>query len=148
MPKRARQPGRRAQADVERTLFERYGDLRLPELADGYCRVASSLAGRMFGRGRTVIAIDPLDTDDAVSGASSHVALLIGRTIWDYTARQFWPDTPWPLVEPLARWAERFTANPPSEFQQFMWFPGRVSTFPTLNPEAVVRWPQPCQEAA
>lgn len=138
---RSIQPDARALAQVEMELIERLGDLRHPVLAIDMCVRASKYARGRLG-GRCVAGVHPI-APDGLGKAYGHVGLLIGRTIYDYTARQFWPDTPWPLVEPVRAWAERYNPSPDlTDEQRRVWYPGWVTTYHTFHPHIIVPYPK------
>lgn len=49
---------------------------------------------------------DEMDLDHPMI-TNGHTAALVGDTVYDWTARQFWPhDQPVPLVQPVSEWRE------------------------------------------
>ena len=119
---------------IERIERE-YGDLSVPAIAKNRCAQTSKVLRSTHG-GVLVCAYGPR----AVTGPSDapgHVAVLTADdVIWDLTARQFWPDVAYPLVEPVAAWATRFTGLQHGELCKY----GLVHTY-TLPFSVIVPHP-------
>ena len=107
-----------------RKCTEMIGDVTDPAIANKRCIHVSGLFRSEHG-GRLVVAYGPLNVTGP-SEAPGHVAVLKGRDriIYDWTARQFWPDAACPLIEPLDVWAARFSGYHP-ELRRSVT-PGRV----------------------
>ena len=105
-----RQPTPHQLAQALDVIVTGEGDVTDPNIAKKRCITVSKLFGEFIGGGRLIAAYGPRDVTGP-SDAPGHVALMVGRTVYDWTARQFWPDVPCPLIEPVEAWALRFTGD-------------------------------------
>lgn len=92
-----------------------HDDLARPDAAcDQGVAVSQALVDAFAAAGvpATVVwGTDPRDVAGPGCG-TGHAAVLLDvvrpPVVVDFTARQFWPDSPWPLLEHPGRWTGRF----------------------------------------
>ena len=93
-----------------------------PALAYDQCVPVSEAFGRTLteaGVAATVISGVRMGQFQGVPVVlNGHFAVRVDDTVYDWTARQFDPDAPVPLVEPVAAWRERWPALGGSPGQQ------------------------------
>jgi hypothetical protein len=80
-----------------------------PERARGNCANESfrfTLALHEVGIDSSMVSgfeVVPIDGRPTIM--NGHTAVVVGGTVYDWTARQFWPhDQPVPLIQPLHEW--------------------------------------------
>lgn len=87
-----------------------------PKGAEGQCYDASSAFARHIGakiahytNPRNAVLSEWARHDmENEEGGLGHVAVHVGGHVVDWTARQFWPDAPHPLVESRSDYSKRF----------------------------------------
>lgn len=105
-------------------------DLSVPAIAKNRCGETSRELRRQLRQGQLIAAYGPRDVTGP-SVAAGHIALLIDGDVYDFTARQFWPDSEYPIIEPLDQWAARFTGQ---NLNARIDPPGLVVTWPGCKP--------------
>lgn len=99
---------------IERAVVE-FSLFSIPERAEGQCFHVSLGVMELFemaGISASLYAAEGVKTTDVPTDFGGHyfVVLYARDGVWaiDFTARQFWPSSPFPLIEPLSVYRSRF----------------------------------------